>query len=135
MLMSYLRKWYPEDTSITFIPVEEVGTSGEERHKHKGIVDERVAILGSNNRVKIIYPNKEQQDKEADYLERLRGYTGVPVLYEEGSKYNIIERVYPLPEGMYSKNVVCVFAHKLFKLIQALYENDILHSHFRYFTM
>src|SRR5438128_629436 len=101
-----------------FVAISQVGASGEERHEGNGtIVDERVAILGINNRIKIIYPNTCQQSREADYLRRLEGKEGVPILYREGQDFNIVERVYELPRGKYSKEVICIFAYKLISLI------------------
>ena len=165
-LLKGMRTWYPEKVDDEFIEVEEIGTrdeealalridvrSDEERHAGGNVIDERVAVLGTNNRIKIIYPNACQQNMEADYLMRLFGMRGVPILYEEasalrndrstqgvmrdeeGENYNIVERVYPLPDGKYPRNVICVFAYKLISLIRTLYDNDIIHGHFRYFTM
>lgn len=69
-----------------------IGNKGEERHKGRVIVDERQAILGKNNLVKLVYPNSDQRREEADYLRKFEGVCGVPWLYESSRNYNIVEQ-------------------------------------------
>lgn len=119
-----------------FVPVEQLGTEGEERHSvNPSIVDERIAILGDDGKVKIVYPSHCQQDKEADYMVKLKNVPGVPVLFEEGDMYNIIQRLYPLPSGEYSRDVICTLCFQLVSLVEELYMRDVIHGHFRYFVM